>query len=705
MRDARRQRLRQQRIGAGGGGGRIGHLPGRRRIGLGGLQHGPQLDAAGMADAVRPVPQHLARLHHAIPRSALGEYRIDQRQDGRGGAEGDLELHVAQRLVQRRDAFREMPLPPAEAGGVGTLEAVDGLLDVAHREDGPRCRAPPFDSGAGEELLGQRRGDAPLRRVAVLRLVQQHVVEPAIQLEQHPGAAGVAQHLARRQDQVVIVHQPSGTLLGAVALQNRGAQAEQGAGGGEQATGAAAAFQRGDPLAFLPQDLGAFRLARADILGGHPRPRRTLLRQQALRPLGPARGALRRRQLQPSHQALPTRPVVGIAAGFQQPRRGYRLVMHRACPGRDQRRLMRILRQVEMPADGAAQRLERPGAAQRLRQSLAVLVQGADQLREAVRRDQAGQRLQRRGLGRAGQDRLPRLGQQRRRIGILDDSELRGEPGFQRKRAQQGLAEGVDGADAHAAGMVQHPAEQIAGGIEVAPVRRPAEQGREPRRQRRLRLHRPAAEVAGQARRHLRRRRLGEGQAQDGARPRARRQQQPQHAIGQHLGLARPGRGADPGGGERIRGPALLVFGFLPRGEGRMHEARRHEARRHHAQPVPAEGGRAAERPPRRVARSQAAGWPRRRLRADRLRSAGIIVMPRLPRLPTPRHARDGRSHCHGCGGRGAGRAMKAASPSRNLSTSRPSRSSASAARVEISSGSENRFFTSPGVSPPDSFQ
>ena len=99
-----------------------------------------------------------------------------------------------------------MRLPSAEAGRVGALEAVDGLLDVAHGEDGadrPGIVARrgaarlPLDTTSSEEFLGQRGGDAPLRGVAVLRLVQQDMLQPAIELVEHPGAAGILQHPPR----------------------------------------------------------------------------------------------------------------------------------------------------------------------------------------------------------------------------------------------------------------------------------------------------------------------------------------------------------------------------------------------------------------------------------------------------------------------------------------------------------------------------
>ena len=70
-----------------------------------------------------------------------------------------------------------------EGSGIGALEAKDRLLGIANREDradlGPRTLA-------GEELLRERGDDLPLLGIGVLRLVDENVVEAAVELEQHP---------------------------------------------------------------------------------------------------------------------------------------------------------------------------------------------------------------------------------------------------------------------------------------------------------------------------------------------------------------------------------------------------------------------------------------------------------------------------------------------------------------------------------------
>ena len=89
------------------------------------------------------------------------------------------------RHVSRRRAglARERLARRGEHGGRRTLKAVDRLLLVADGEQGARLVAR---AAAGEELLRQRTDHVPLHGARVLRLVDEDVVEAAVELEQHP---------------------------------------------------------------------------------------------------------------------------------------------------------------------------------------------------------------------------------------------------------------------------------------------------------------------------------------------------------------------------------------------------------------------------------------------------------------------------------------------------------------------------------------
>ena len=76
---------------------------------------------------------------------------------------------------------------------------------------------------------------------------------------------------------------------------------------------------------------------------------------------------------------------------------------------------------------------------------------------------------------------------------------------------------------------------------------------------------RPAGEAVEHALGHVRRRRLGEGQAED-LRRRGAGEQEPQHALRQHMRLARAGVGRHPGGALRIGRLALAPRRILQGG-------------------------------------------------------------------------------------------------------------------------------------------
>ena len=157
---------------------------------------------------------------------------------------------------------------------------------------------------------------------------------------------------------------------------------------------------------------------------------------------------------------------------------------------------------------------------------------------------------------RGGQNPVAHPVEQGAPVAILDHLEMGRHAGLQRKALEQRLAEGMDGLDAHAGRHIEAGREQGAGARHLRRIRPAPDYLAQVFAQFGLVPQRPRAQIAGDAPGHLRRRRPGEGQAQD-ARRRCAVQQQPQDAPGQHPGLAGAGAGADPGGDARPRGPAL----------------------------------------------------------------------------------------------------------------------------------------------------
>ena len=123
-------------------------------------------------------------------------------------------------------------------------------------------------AGAGEELGRQAPDDLPLLRARVLRLVDQHVIDAAVELVVHPGGALLAQQRQRLVDQVVVVEQAAPVLLGVVARDHRVRDGEQRRGAVAAGDGVAPLEQREHAVALGVEPLArgrGFALASAPV--------------------------------------------------------------------------------------------------------------------------------------------------------------------------------------------------------------------------------------------------------------------------------------------------------------------------------------------------------------------------------------------------------------------------------------------------------
>ncbi len=151
-----------------------------------------------------------------------------------------------------------------------------------------------------------------------------------------------------------------------------------------------------------------------------------------------------------------------------------------------------------------------------------------------------------------------RGGEQRRLHLRVEHFEMGRNVGLQRKLVQHRFAEGVDGLDLQPARCFQRLGEQAprpAHGVAIGPA---TVQRLDPRRQFRVAKRRPFRQCRKHPVRHVGCGGAGVGQAQDLRRIGAA-QQQPDDALGQHMGLARSGIGRHPGripgvGGARLAG-------------------------------------------------------------------------------------------------------------------------------------------------------
>ncbi len=182
----------------------------------------------------------------------------------------------------------------------------------------------------------------------------------------------------------------------------------------------------------------------------------------------------------------------------------------------------------------------------------------AEPLLRRMPRDQA-QRLGQLGFvagACSGDHRFDGIGDRLRGAALLDHGEFGRHPGFERKTAQQRLAEGVDRRDLGAARGVEHAGEKLPGPRNIVVLRHMPGQRHQLFGECARRQCGPGGEPVVDPVGHLRRRGAGEGQAQDPRRVGAVEHQR-QQAIGQHPGLAGAGRGGDPDRGRRIQGCLL----------------------------------------------------------------------------------------------------------------------------------------------------
>jgi len=102
----------------------------------------------------------------------------------------------------------------------------------------------------------------------VLRLVDEHVVDAAVELVVHPGGALVLEQVERLVDQIVVIEQPAPVLLGAEAGDDRIGDGEQRAAAVAGLDGALALDQPPDAVALLVQPLAQVWVGLLDGAGG-----------------------------------------------------------------------------------------------------------------------------------------------------------------------------------------------------------------------------------------------------------------------------------------------------------------------------------------------------------------------------------------------------------------------------------------------------
>ncbi len=405
----------------------------------------------------------------------LADHGVDDVEDGLRRTEARRDRQVAELAgaldvgeevvsarVQRLGPLSERLAGLVEALRIGSLEAVDRLLEVADHEQGA---AALLGLGrAAEELLDQPLDDLPLGGVGVLRLVDQHVIDLAVELVAHPFAhSGLAEQAASPFDEVVEVGDPGAALGPGVGLGELppGAKA-RGHFGGEQGA-VLDAQQLGDQHRETP---GVRFIMRFGLRLTRGDPRSPLFGENHLAQVGQSRRALDRRQREPlvddlgiAEAGLGAPFAVGLGDRAQQ----VAVEPLVAAIGRDML-LDRSFGQAHRLADHRSDRL---GRAERSQCVLPART-GPEIFDRAHFAEAAAENLHVAnqifvapgfGIGQQFRERAPHqllLG------AALDRLEAGRDAGFGRERPEQRLGEAVDRLDLQAPGAIEDLREQLA---------------------------------------------------------------------------------------------------------------------------------------------------------------------------------------------------------------------------------------------------
>ena len=174
-----------------------------------------------------------------------------------------------------REPVLEVPPLVGEFVRRRALKRKDRLFFVADRED--RAGDAVARAFARGEFGNDVRDNVPLPGTGVLRLVDQHMIDAAVELVMHPAGGHAIQHLQRLVDQIVIVEQAALLLLAPVIRCRRGRDVQQRLGAVADRHGAAPLDQGADALTLPLEQIGDDRIVVSKLLGHHRLARRAFI--------------------------------------------------------------------------------------------------------------------------------------------------------------------------------------------------------------------------------------------------------------------------------------------------------------------------------------------------------------------------------------------------------------------------------------------
>ena len=130
---------------------------------------------------------------------------IDEIKDGRRRTEALRQGKSVQRRSRFTNPLGKIYARCCIAFGRGPLESVNGLLEIAYREQGSGLVG--LHAHATVKIIAECADDIPLRGVGVLRLVDQYVINLPIKLKPHPiGHLTMLQQRGGAPDHVIKIH-------------------------------------------------------------------------------------------------------------------------------------------------------------------------------------------------------------------------------------------------------------------------------------------------------------------------------------------------------------------------------------------------------------------------------------------------------------------------------------------------------------------
>ena len=176
----------------------------------------PQLHETAGSLAGRLVHDRAVIQRHAVPGRDLFEYGVHGAKNRVDGSEGNIQVHVRPSAAGAGDLSGQ-PIPyRGEIFRCGALETENRLLDVTNREHGAIRLTGPL---AGKKFVDNRIDDGPLIRAGVLSLVDQDMIETAVELVEDPGRdTGTREKPPGIENQILVVEERPGPLFPLIGI-------------------------------------------------------------------------------------------------------------------------------------------------------------------------------------------------------------------------------------------------------------------------------------------------------------------------------------------------------------------------------------------------------------------------------------------------------------------------------------------------------